>query len=71
MFAQFADANGRPGLAISSFATHSIERYGELAIGPVASEFAECINGGRRHVTGVSAGFHSENADLAVASIAP
>ena len=42
-FAQFADANGRPGLAISGFAAHSIERYGELAIGPVASEFPECI----------------------------
>ena len=70
-FAQFADANGRPGLAISGFAAHSIERYGELAIGPVASEFPECINGRRRHVTGVSAGFHSGNADLAVASTSP
>ena len=37
----------------------------------MASEFAECINGRRRYVTRVSAGFHSWNADLAVTSTGP
>ena len=69
--AHFPDTNSRPGLAIAGLAAHSVERHGKLSIRPMSGEFAQGINGRRRHVARVAAGFDTRNANFRVTAAGP